>query len=238
MIHDDLKFIIENITDENAEYSYNKFYNLSQEVLRTEEDVVETIVRIRQRLCNSDSPVLKSYALLLLAATVDSVAKTKTSSSEVSSLAQFLISEVSNLSDFRNFDEHGNFIHFVSHLAYLGHALSDAGLLTKSDAATLAREIGLMYSRSKSVYFLNEPLVVGELVLMLCKDQPDVLKSALDVFQINKAEQELGLVQGAILRANYDYLCMGICLMNAKYGIAPDVPIQTYVDIMLGRIHG
>jgi hypothetical protein len=234
----DLKSVIDNLTDENAELSYQKFHPLSQEVLRTEEEVVEAIVRIRQRLWVSDSPVLRSYALLLLASAIYAVEKIETSSSEIRCLAPFLITEVSNLADFRNFDEQGNFIHFVSHLAYLGHALSDAGLLTKSDAATLAREVCLMYGRSKAVYFLYEPFVVGELILMLCKSQPEVLTYALEVFQIEKAEQELGLVQGDIYRANYYYLCMGISAMNAKYGIAPDVPIQTYVDKMMDRMHG
>ncbi len=238
MLNGDLKSIIDNITDENAELSYQKFHPLSLDVLRTEEDVVEAVVRIRQRLCASDSPVLRSYALLLLASAVDSVVKTKTSNSEISSLVPFLISEVSGLTDFRNFDEQGCFIHFASHLAYLGHALSDAGLIAKSDAATLARELCLMYGRSKAVYFLYEPFVVGELILMLCKGQPEVLNSALEVFQIDKAEQKLDQVQGDIYRANYYYLCMGISVLNAKYGIAPDVPIQTYVDAMLDRIHG
>jgi hypothetical protein len=238
VLHGNLKSIIENVTDENAEYSYNKFFNLALEVLRTEDDVVEAIVQIRQRMWASDSPVLKSYALLLIASAVDAIAKIETSNSEISSLVPFLISEVSNLIDFRNFDDQGNFIHFVSHLAYLGHALSDANLLTKSDAAILAREVSLMYSRSKAVYFLNEPLVVGQLMLMLCTGQPDVLKSALEDFQIDKAEQELGMAQGDIFRANYDYLCMGICLMNAKYEIVSDAPIQSFVDKMLERIHG
>lgn len=238
VIHDELKSIIEDFTEDNAEDSYRKFYVLSQEVLRTEEDGVETIVRIRQHLCASDSPVFRSYGLLFLGAAVDAIAKMSSSNSEVTGLGQFLISEVSSLADFRNFDERDHYIHFVSHLAYLGLALSDAGVLSKSEAATLAREICAMYGLSKSAYFLNEPFVVGELILMLCKGQPEVLKSAFEAFQLENAEQELGLVQGAILRANYDYLCMAISLMNAKYEIAPDVPIQTYVDNLLDRIHG
>lgn len=233
MSYGDLIYIIENIADENAENSYNEFFKLSREELLTEKEVVETVVRIRQRLCPSNSPVLRSYALLLLASAVDSAVKTKTSSSEVSSLVQFLISEVSDLDDFRNFDEQGYYIHFVSHLAYLGHALSDAGLPTKGDAATLAREICLMYGRTKSVYFLDEPFVVGGLILMLCKGQAELLNSALEVFRIERVEQELGLVQRAIFIANYNYLCMGISELNAKYAIVPDAPIHKYLDKIL-----
>ena len=234
----DLISIIENFTEENAETSYNVFYNTSQEVLQTQDQVVEIVVRIRQHLCTSDRPVFRSYGLLLLGAAVDGVVKTKTSNAELSSLVPYLIAEASSLEDYRNFDEQGNFIHFVSHLAYLGHALSDAGLVAKDDAATLAREICLMYGRTKAAYFLCEPFVVGELILMLCRGQPEVLKSVFEVFQVYKTEKELGLVQGAIFRANYDYLCMATSLMNAKYGIAPDMPIQGYIDKMLDRIHG
>ncbi len=146
------------VLPETAEPYYQAFYPACTKGDISAQNAAALYAGIERLYLATDEPVIKSYCLLYYGAVVDTkVLDGKT----LASLGQFLSEFLADLEDYRVKTPAGHYVHYLSHAAYLGQAIHEAGGPIKWQPLLAA------YLRADIAFTWNEDVVLAECLLAL-----------------------------------------------------------------------
>jgi len=190
--------ILEDITASNCEAVYQVFYPACQS---GNFDAAQVVVRINQVFRRARDPVLRSYCYLLLGAVVDSGILPENLYQEITG---FLVQELRGLTDFSLADNHGRYIHYLSHMGYLAGSLRD-----HTDIGELYNALLGAYLRADVPICANEDVVIAEVLL----GAPHV---AGFLPRLESQKQQGTLASHVISEANKRALWMAMFVLNER----------------------
>lgn len=166
-----LKELANSDSQSDAERAYEKFYSYAER--HTEEFGVDE--RVEQVLAfhhNTDALFVKSYCLLFLGAIFDAA---QPSSAICEKVAKTLIEVLTNLVDFRVFDEKERYVHTFSHALYLTESLLPQ-LRSENLKNDILGELLNTYLRADVVFKLNEDVLFATVLNEHVREDAEVDK--------------------------------------------------------------
>lgn len=213
-----LKAVIDSLKPENTEEKYGAFYPAVQGMEISTDEMISSLRYVKSKVCEHTAREITAYGPLLLGALIDKGVLPKSSEAISEEIVPDFLNSIDAITDFEVLNADAQYIHHLSHVGYLGISLCDANLLSSSEASQALKAIVAAYLRSDLVLYYNEPMVIGELILKLCKIEPMMFPAILELLLIDPNRSK-----SVIRTANITNLRLAMFALNTKLkNVQPD----------------